>query len=146
MKRIFFLTLAFCMIACGLIGCSLRTYTMDTVLPAAVDDSTLLPLIDAVTVTRAADGASVAVTGTDVETLMLVFDNLTCTRKTAEARTDVYTLSFVMTDPADVHPDLYVRQISSTGELTLTCGEYEYFLVNTRLDTAYLDALFSNVN
>lgn len=123
-------------------GCSLKTYTMDGILPAAVDESTLLPLIDSVTVTRAADGASVTVTGTEVETLMLMFDGLTCTRKTTAVRTDVYILSFSMTDPAETCPALFIRRIDETGELTLTVGEYEYYLVNTRLDTAYLESLF----
>lgn len=140
MKRIFLFGI---LLALCFAGCSLKTYTTDEILPAAVDESTLLPRIDAVTVTRAEDGASVTVTGTEVETLMLVFDSLTCTRKNAEARTEVYTLSFAMADPADVRPDLHIREIASTGELTLTVGEYEYYLVNTRLDTAYLDSLFA---
>lgn len=146
MKRLVFFCLAMLLFVTGLAGCSLRAYTMDAILPAAVDDGTLLPLIDTVTVTRAADGAAVTVTGTEVETLMLVFENLTCIRKTPEVRTDVYTLSFTMTDPADVRPDLCIRRISATGELTLTVGEYEYYLMNGRLDTAYLDALFSGEN
>ena len=140
MKRILLLGLV---LLFALTGCSLRTYTTDEILPAAVDESTLLPRIGAVTVTRAGDGASVTVTGTEVETLMLAFDNLTCTRKNAAVRTDVYTLSFAMTDPAEVYPDLHIRRIAATGELTLTVGEYEYYLVNTRLDTACLDSLFS---
>ncbi len=140
MKRI--LLLGTTLLLLCIAGCSLKTYTMDEILPAAVDESTLLPLIDAVTITRADDGASVTVTGTEVETLMLVFDNLTCTRKTPKVRTDVYTLSFTMTDSADVRPDLRIRRIAATGELTLTLEEYEYYLVNTRLDTAYLESLF----
>lgn len=140
MKRILLLCTALLLLC--LAGCSLKTYTMDEILPPAVDDGTLLPRIGSVTVTRAADGASVTVTGTEVETLMLTFDGLICTRKAAEARTEVYTLSFAMTDPADTRPDLCIRRIESTGELTLTVGEYEYYLVNTRLDTAYLESLF----
>ena len=141
MKRIL-LFFAALLLLC-LAGCSLKAYMMDEILPLAVDDSTLLPLIGSVTVIRADDGASVTVTGTEVETLMLTFDSLTCTRKTPKVRTDVYTLSFAMTDPADVRPDLFIRRIDETGELTLTVGEYEYYLVNTRLDTAYLESLFS---
>ncbi len=141
MKRIFLLGIV---LALCFAGCSLKTYTTDEILPAAVDESTLLPLIDAVTVTRAEDGASVTVTGTDVETLMLAFDSLTCTRKAPKVRTDVYTLSFSMAEADEAPSDLFIRRIDETGELTLTVGEYEYYLVNTRLDTAYLDSLFSD--
>ena len=141
MKR-FLIFCAVTVLVC-LAGCSLKTYTLDEILPVPADDVTLLPLIDAVTVTRVSDGASVTVSGTDVETLMLAFDNMTCTRKKAAERADVYTLSFAMTDPADVRPVLYIEEISSTGELVFKYGEYDYFLVNTVFDTAYLESLFS---
>ena len=141
MKRILLLC-AVLLVVC-LAGCSLRTYTLDEILPAVSDEVTLLPLIDSVTVTRVSDGALAEISGTDVETLMLVFDNMTCTRKKAAERTDVYTLSFTMTDPADTRPVLYIEKIASTGELVFKYGEYDYFLVNTVLDTAYLESLFS---
>ena len=141
MKR-FLLFCAVSVLLC-LAGCSLRTYTMDEILPDAADAVTLLPQIDAVTVTRVSDGAAVTVSGTDVETLMLVFENMTCTRKKAAERADVYTLSFAMTDPADARPVLYIEKIASTGELVFKYGEYDYFLVNTVLDTAYIESLFA---
>ena len=50
MKRIFLFGI---LLALCFAGCSLKTYTTDEILPAAVDESTLLPRIDAVTVTRA---------------------------------------------------------------------------------------------
>lgn len=141
MKR-FSLFFAFLLAAVLLVGCgSLRTYTLEEILPAPVEDATLLPLIESVTLTRASDGAEITVTGTDVEMLMLVFDGIPCTRtKSAEGLAD-YTLTFTMTDKADVRPPLYI--VIGTGEYApyFLFGEYEYDPVNLWFDTAYIDSL-----
>lgn len=141
MKRIslFFVIL---LVTASLVGCgSLRAYTLDEILPAPVDESTLLPLIESVTLTRASDGEEITVTGTDVEMLMLLFDGIPCTRtKSAEGLAD-YTLTFTMTDRADVRPPLYI--VVGTGEYApyFLFGEYEYDPVNLWFDTAYIDSL-----
>ncbi len=142
MKRLACLFAAWMIIA-SLAGCSsLRTYTLDEVLPAPVDDATLLSLIESVTLTRASDGAEVIVSGTDVELLMLIFDGIPCMRKkTAEGLAD-YTLTFRMTDEADVRPPLYI--VVGTGEYApyFLYGEYEYEPVYMWFDTTYIDSLF----
>ncbi len=127
----------------ALFGCGgLRTYTLDEILPAPTDDATLLPLIESVTVTRA-DGASVTVSGPEVETLMMAFGTLTCTRKQTEGVVPAYTLTFAMADPADVRLPLYVTSDTEYTDPCLQYGEYVYSPVNTRFDLQYLDGLFS---
>lgn len=142
MKRLAWL-FAVLMIAVSLAGCaSLRAYTLDEVLPAPVDEATLLSLIDSVTLVRASDGASVTVEGTDVELLMLTFDGIPCMRRKSTGGLADYTITFTMTDRTDVRPPLYI--VVGTGEYVpcFLYGEYEYEPVNMRFDTTYIDSLF----
>ncbi len=125
-----------------LFGCgSLRAYTLDEILPAPTDDATLLPLIESVTVTRA-DGESVTVSGPDVETLMMAFGTLVCTRKQTDGVAAAYTLTFVMADPSDVRPDLLVTPDTEYADPCIQYGEYLYTPVDARFDLQYLDSLF----
>ena len=137
------LALAAVLLLCtALSGCgALRTYTLDEILPAPVDEATLLPLIESVTVTRA-DGAAVTVSGPEVETLMLCFEGLTCTRRQTEGLAPAYTLVFSMTDSSDVRPALYITPDTAEASPRLQYGEYVYDPVNTRFDLAYMDSLF----
>ncbi len=126
-----------------LAGCgSLRTYKLDEILPNPVDDATLLPLIASIEVIRAADGASVTVSGPEVETLMLSFGSLTCTKKQTDGVAAAYTVTFFMTDTADVPPALHITMDTAETDPYLQYGEYVYYPVNTRLDVAYLESLF----
>ena len=126
-----------------LTGCvSLRAYTLDEVLPAPVDEVTMLALIDSVRVSRASDGAEITLTGTDVELLMLSFDGIPCMRRKSTVGVADYTVTFTMTDRTDIRPPLYI--VVGSGEYTpyFLYGEYEYEPVNMRFDIAYIDSLF----
>jgi len=126
-------------------GCSLslRTHTLDEALPRVLDDRTLLPLIESVTVTRASDGASVTLTGTEVEPLMLCFENILCTRKKETVTGSVYTVSFVMTDPAASFPPLRIAAVQGSTATVFGIGEYRYEPINMTADITYLESLFS---
>ncbi len=128
--------------AIALSGCSLSTYQMDELLPKAIDDATLLPIIESVTVVRSEDGAQVTVEGPEVETFMLAFDGLVCTRKEAVQRPDVFEIIFLVTEGVETPQSLCIEKIESTGELILKYGAYDYYLVNTKLDIYYLESLF----
>ncbi|MBQ8747251.1 MAG: hypothetical protein IJZ08_05220 [Clostridia bacterium] len=121
---------------------SLRAYTLGEVLPAPVDEVTMLALIDSVTVSRASDGAEITLTGTDVELFMLSFDGIPCMRRKAADTPADYTVTFAMTDKTDTRPPLYI--VVGTGEYApyFLCGEYEYEPVNMRFDITYIDSLF----
>lgn len=127
---------------CMLAGCgNLRTYNMSEILPAALDDATLLPIIESVTVTRVSDGVSVTVTGTEVELLMLAFENLTCTRTGADGTEFAYALTFQMADSSDIRNPLYVTAETEEKTPMLQYGEYTYDPI-TPLDLFYIDSLF----
>lgn len=132
------LLLSLCMLAgCG----NLRTYNMSEILPAALDDATLLPIIESVTVTRVSDGVSVTVTGTEVELLMLAFENLTCTRTESVETAMDYVLDFRMADPSDIQNPLYITAETEERLPMLQHGEYTYDPI-TPLDLFYIDSLF----
>ena len=142
MKR-FALLLVCLLVTASLAGCvSLRTYTLNEVLPQPVDETTLLSLIDSVTISRASDGVEITLTGTDVELFMLTFDGIPCMRRKASGALADYTVTFSMTDKADMRPPLYI--VVGTGEYTpyFLFGEYEYEPVNMRFDMTYIDSLF----
>ncbi len=142
MKRLT-LVLSVFVLAASLFGCgSLRTYTLDEVLPAPVDEATLLSLIDSVTVVRTSDEREITVTGTDVELLMLSFDGIPCTRRESSEQAGDYVLTFTMTDKTDVRPPLYI--VLGNGEYApyFLYGGYEYESVNLWFDTAYMETLF----
>ncbi len=145
MKRI--RTIAFLLLLAALLSaCSLTTYRMDEILPAPIDAATLLPIIESVSVVRPADGVVALVTGTAVETFMLSFDGLVCTRKAAAERPVVYTVTFQLTDGEDTPPVLYIKEVESTGELFFGYGEYDYYLVNTKWDVFAIESLLSGVS
>ncbi len=123
-------------------GCSApwSTFMMDDVLPPVVDEITWLPLVESVTVTRLSDGASVTVSGTDVETLYACFENIGCTRRSGGV-TPVYSLSYVMTDNAAALADVQLGEYR--GTMCVAVGEYRYRPVSIELDMTYIENLFA---
>ncbi|MBQ5887238.1 MAG: hypothetical protein IIW82_06280, partial [Clostridia bacterium] len=99
MKRIAAVLLMIVCILPLLCGCtSLRTYMLDDNLPHVLDEYTLLPLIESVKITRQSNGATVVLTGTDVDKLMLCFENIVCTRKKSPPPAASYVVEFIMVD------------------------------------------------
>ena len=140
MKRI--RTIAFLLLLAALLSaCSLTTYRMDEILPAPIDAATLLPIIESVSVVRPADGATALVAGTAVETFMLSFDGLVCTRKAAAEYPLLYTVHFQLADGEQ--PVLQIKTVESTGEIFFGFGEYDYYLVNTKWDVYAIESLLS---
>ena len=143
MKRIAAVLL---MIVCTLpllCGCtSLRTYMLDDNLPHVLDEYTLLPLIESVKITRQSDGATVVLTGTDVDKLMLCFENIVCTRKKSPPPAASYVVEFIMADKTDVRPPLMIGGVKNSRAAVFGIGEYYYESVNMKMDVTYLEQLF----
>ena len=141
MKKITLITMLLAVVLlCA--GCTApwSTFMMDSVLPRVVDEFTWLPLVDSVTVTRVADGASVTVSGTDVETLYACFENIACTSRKGSVA-PVYSLSYTMTDGSSVKEEILLGEYR--GTMCLTVGEYRYRPVSVELDMAYMENLFA---
>lgn len=136
---IFALLAAFCLL---LSGCALpwSTFQMEDVLPPILDEFTWLPLLESVTVTRASDGASVTVSGTDTELLYDCFVQTPCTRRSGSV-TEIYTLSFTMCDASDVRPSASVGEYR--GTVCVAFDGYRYRPVSASFDLAYLEGLFA---
>ena len=132
------LVLALMLSACG----SMKTYRLNELLPEVLDDATLLPVLDSVTVTRVADGAAVTLSETDVENLMLCFDNIVCTREKLTGAAGVYVLSFALTDPAASAPPLVIDNVDGSVAKAFEIGGYRYVTVNMTADLTYLMSLF----
>ena len=143
MKRIAAVLL---MIVCTLpllCGCtSLRTYMLDDNLPHVLDEYTLLPLIESVKITRQSDGATVVLTGTDVDKLMLCFENIVCTRKKSPPPAASYVGEFIMADKTDARPPLMIGGVKNSRAAVFGIGEYYYESVNMKMDVTYLEQLF----
>lgn len=126
-----------------LFGCtSLRTYNLDDALPDALDAYTLLPLIESVKITRQSDGAVVTLTGTDVDKVMLCFENIVCTRKKSAPPAAAFVVEFTMVDKTDVRPPLYIGGVKNSRARVFGIGEYFYESVNMQMDVAYIEKLF----
>jgi hypothetical protein len=143
MKRIAAVLL---MIVCTLpllCGCtSLRTYMLDDNLPHVLDEYTLLPLIESVKITRQSDGATVVLTGTDVDKLMLCFENIVCTRKKSPPPAASYVVEFIMADKTDARPPLMIGGVKNSRAAVFGIGEYYYESVNMKMYVTYLEQLF----
>ena len=122
-------------------GCSApwSTFMMDSVLPPVVDEFTWLPLVESVTLTRIADGASVTVSGTKVETLYTCFENIGCTRRSGTVAA-VYSLEYTLTDGSAWSEEILLGEYR--GTMCLTVGEYRYRPVSIDLDMTYIENLF----
>ncbi|MBE6559951.1 MAG: hypothetical protein E7662_02395 [Ruminococcaceae bacterium] len=116
------------------------TFMMDEMLPPPIDEYTSLPRVEAVTLTRLSDGASVTVSGTDVELLYAAFENIACTRRKGGV-TPVYSLSYSMTDGLPVLEEILLGEYR--GTTCLSVGEYRYRPVSIELDMTYIENLFA---
>lgn len=136
------LTTALITLALFLGGCMTpwSTVEMDEILPPILDEVTLLVQVESVTVTRASDGASVTVDGTEVELLYACFSGTECTRRSGSV-TPLYTLDFTMADPANVCGRVTVG--AYRGTVCCTVGEYRYRPVTVEFDLSYIEALFA---
>ena len=123
-------------------GCSApwSTFMMDSVLPPVVDTFTWLPRVESVTLTRLSDGASVTVSGTDVEILYAAFENISCTRRKGGV-TPAYSLTYSMTDGLTVLEEVLLGEYR--GTMCLAVGEYRYRPVSIELDMTYIENLFA---
>lgn len=126
---------------------SLRTHMLNENLPAALDPRTLLPVVESVTVTRASDGASVTVSGTDVEQLLMCFENIPCTRKKYDPENvqiaAFYTIEFHMSDPDNSRPPMEI--VAEENGVRASCfyiGEYRY-KPTIPVDLHHMAGLFS---
>lgn len=142
MKKIGVILAVFlCALLCGCT--SLWTYELDDVLPPVLDEYTLLPQIESLTVTRESDGAQITLSGTDVEALMMCFENIVCVRKKSPPPAAAYVVEFVMTDPTDVRAPLIIGEVKSSRASSFGVGEYLYESINMQMDVRYLEQLFS---
>ena len=126
-----------------LAGCgALRTYKLNEAFPEPTDPKTLLPLYDAVTVTRTEDGASVTLTAVEAEPLLLTFENIVCTREKAQGMNGAYTVTFVMTDPAAQKPTLVIGEVTGGAASVFEIGGWRYAAFDEAVDLAALIHLF----
>lgn len=125
-----------------LTGCAApwSTFMMDTVLPPVIDEYTSLPRVASVTLTRLSDGASVTVSGTDVEILYAAFENISCTRRKGGVA-PVYSFAYSMTDGLPVLEEILLGEYR--GTMCLAVGEYRYRPVSFELDMTYIENLFA---
>ena len=143
MKRIAAVVLMIVLAFPLLCGCtSLRTYMLDDALPDVMDEYTLLPLIESVKITRQSDGAAVVLTGTDVDKLMMCFENIVCTRKKSAPPAASYVVEFTMADKTDVRPSLIIGGVKNSRAAMFGIGEYLYESINMQMDVTYLEQLF----
>ena len=143
MKRIAAVLLMIVCVLPLLFGCtSLRTYMLDDALPDVLDEYTLLPLIESVKITRQSDGATVVLTGTDVDKLMMCFENIVCTRKKSAPPAASYVVEFTMEDKADVRPPLIIGGVKNSRATVFGIGEYYYESINMKMDVTYMEQLF----
>lgn len=143
MKRVAAVILMIVCVFSLLCGCtSLRTYMLDDALPDVLDEYTLFPLIESVKITRQSDGAAVVLTGTDVDKVMLCFENIVCTRKKSPPPAASYVVEFTMTDKTDVRPPLIIGVVKNSRATVFGIGEYYYESVNMKMDVTYLEQLF----
>ena len=125
-------------------GCSApwSTFMMDSVLPPVVDTFTWLPVVESVTLTRISDGASVTVSGTDVETLYACFENIGCTRRSGTVAA-MYSMQYTMADGSAFAEEILLGEYR--GTICLTIGEYRYRPVSIELDMTYIENLFAEL-
>lgn len=143
MKRIAAVLLMIVCVLPLLFGCtSLRTYMLDDALPDVLDEYTLLPRIASVTITRQSDGATVVLTGTDVDKLMMCFENIVCTRKKSAPPAASYVVEFTMEDKTDVRPPLIIGGVKNSRATVFGIGEYYYESINMKMDVTYMEQLF----
>lgn len=126
-------------------GCtSLRVYELDDALPEVLDEFSLLAQIESLKITRVSDGMQITVSGTDVDTVMMCFENIACTRKKAEAPAASYVVEFVMVDRTDVRDPLIIGEVKSSSAIRFGVGEYLYESINMKMDVRYLEQLFDS--
>lgn len=143
MKRMIAIVLTVACVFPLLFGCtSLRTYMLDDALPDVLDEYTLLPLIESVKITRQSDGATVVLTGTDVDKLMMCFENIVCTRKKSAPPAASYVVKFTMEDKTDVRPPLIIGGVKNSRATVFGIGEYYYESINMKMDVTYMEQLF----
>lgn len=135
------LTIILCALLCGCT--SLWTYELDDALPPVLDEYTLLPQIESLTVTRESDGAQITLSGTDVEALMMCFENIVCVRKKSPPPAAAYVVEFLMVDRNDVRDPLIIGEVKSSRALSFGVGEYLYESINMQMDVRYLEQLFA---
>ncbi len=127
-----------------LFGCtSLRTHELDDALPDVLDEYTLLPLIESVTITRQADGKQIVLHGTEVDTVMLCFENIVCTRKKSPPPAAAYVVEFVMTEGVPAAAPLVIGEVKSSWASAFGIGEYYYESIHMKMDVTYLEQLFA---
>ena len=143
MKRVAAVILMIVCVFPLLFGCtSLRTYMLDDALPDVLDEYTLFPLIESVKITRQSDGAAVVLTGTDVDKVMLCFENIVCTRKKSAPPAASYVVEFTMADKSDMRPSLIIGGVKNSCAAVFGIGEYYYESINMKMDVTYLEQLF----
>ena len=130
--------------ACLLLGgcTSLRTHKLDDALPDVLDEYSLLPQIESVRITRCADGKQIVLSGTEVDTVMLCFENIVCTRKKSPPPAASYVVEFIMADKTDARPPLMIGGVKNSRAAVFGIGEYYYESVNMKMDVTYLEQLF----
>ena len=131
--------------ACLLLGgcTSLRTHKLDDALPDVLDEYSLLPQIESVKITRCADGKQIVLSGTEVDTVMLCFENIVCTRKKSPPPDASYVVEFVMTDSAVVCDPLAIGEVKASRASAFGIGEYYYESIHMKMDVTYLEQLFA---
>ena len=134
------LAVVLCALLCGCT--SLWTYELDDALPPVLDEYTLLPQIESLTVTRESDGAQITLSGTDVESLMMCFENIVCVRRKSPPPAAAYVVEFHMTDHSDVRDPLIIGEVKSSKAIAFGVGEYLYESINMQMDVRYLEQLF----
>jgi len=116
------------------------TRTAEDIFPPVLDPQTSLVLVEAVTVTRCADGTSVTVSGPEVELFYAGFENAACTRRSGSV-TPMYTVRFHLTEQAADFEEVTIGEYR--GTVCLTVGKYRYRPVTVNFDLSYIESLFA---
>ena len=130
---------------CG-IGDVWRTCLLQEALPAILDEHTMLPLVDCVTVTRTAHGDTVVLEGADAETFMLGFENILCKREKGGEVEGDYVIDFLLTDGTSVAPPLLVGKTENSKTDSFFIDGYIYTAVHESVDIAFIEGLYDETN
>ncbi len=112
------------------------TYKIGDLLPPLIDAKTAYPYITSVDVVRESDGASVTLTGGDIDTVRMQLEGIKGSRKKDDGSfPPAYTVTFHTTD-ADYTFGL-------ADKYNMTHDGYIYLIIYSSVDLVYFEALFN---
>ncbi len=112
------------------------TYKISDLLPPLIDSKTTYPYITSVDVVRESDGASVTLTGGDIDTVRMQLEGIKGSRKKDDGSfPPTYTVTFHTTDSD------YTFGLSD--KYNMTHDGYIYLIIYSSVDMVYFENLFN---